>query len=239
MIIERVLEGVLFVVAMNTGVNLLGPEKMDGGVSVLTMLRSHRFPVTAVVVSAALCLGSLLELFWSGALDALRNDPSGQWWRVLTAPFVQDGIAGGVFNIVSAAVIVALAEWYWGRLISAGVWLLGAWAPVGKVAGLFGYHVSAHKVTVYTAGSSGATYFTAGTLCAALLLSGIGRNRLLGLVGPAIALVMWAGFNDGHGVLFFEGFVAGLVMFCLVSGFGITTPFQRCRDTQREDGPTR
>jgi hypothetical protein len=105
-----------------------------------------------------------------------------------------------VFNIVSAAIVLALTEWCWGRLITAGLWLLGAWAPIGKAAGLLGYHVSAHNVTAYTAGSSGATYFTAGTLCAAVLLKGAGRQRLLGLVGPLIAFVMWIGVNARSGI---------------------------------------
>jgi membrane associated rhomboid family serine protease len=202
------------------------------------MLRGHRVPVTAIGITAALCLGSLLEVFWSGALDALRNDSSGQWWRVFTAPFVQDGIAGAAFNIIGAAIIVALAEWYWGRLITAGTWLLGAWAPVGKVAGLLDYHVSAHNAAAYTAGSSGATYFTAGTRCAALLLSGVGRERLLGLVGPAIALFMWVSLNDGHGVLFVEGFTLGLAMCWLAGVFHIPTPYEPSDDHQLEDGAT-
>ena len=65
--------------------------------------------------------------------------------------------------------------------------------------------------SAYSAGSSGATYFTAATLCAALLCRDAGRVRLLGLIGPAAALVMWIGTDDGHGVLFIEGFVLGLL----------------------------
>lgn len=66
--------------------------------------------------------------------------------------------------------------------------------------------------TAYSAGSSGATYFTAATLCAAMLWGGTGRLRLLGLVGPALALIMWVATNDGHGVVFTEGFVLGLLV---------------------------
>jgi hypothetical protein len=88
----------------------------------------------------------------------------------------------------------------------------GAWAPVGDVANLAGYHVSAASASAYSAGSSGATYFTAATLCAALLCCGAGRARLAGLAGPVIALVMWFTTNDGHGVLFVEGFAGGLLL---------------------------
>jgi hypothetical protein len=165
------------------------------------------------VITGLLAAGGLLQAAWPGALEALRQESGGAWWRTCTAPFVQTGggLAGALFNIVSAAVIVALAEWQWGRLVAAAVWLTGAWAPVGDVARLAGYHVAAADASAYSAGSSGVTYFTAATLCAALLCRGAGRVRLLGLIGPAIALVMWIGTDDGHGVLFIEGFVLGLL----------------------------
>ena len=75
-----------------------------------------------------------------------------------------------------------------------------------------GLQVSAANTAAYSAGSSGATYFTAATLCAALLWTATGRTRLLGLVAPAIAAVMWIVTNDGHGVLFVEGFALGLLL---------------------------
>ena len=213
-IIERALEAVLFLAAAQAGLRLF--EKP--GEPVLALARRlirRRRPVTAIVITALLAAGGLLQALWPGALDALRQEPHGAWWRTFTAPFVQTGggLAGALFNIVSAAVVLALAEWQWGRLAAAAVWLAGAWAPVGDVARLAGYHVSAASASAYSAGSSGATYFTAATLCAALLCGGgAGRARLLGLAGPAIALVMWIATNDGHGVLFVEGFAGGLLL---------------------------
>lgn len=123
-----------------------------------------------------------------------------------------------------AAIIVALAEWQWGRLIAAVIWLTAAWAPIGHLAGLAGYHVSAANATAYTAGSSGATYFTAGTLCTALVCSAAGRVRLLGLVAPTIALVMWIATNDGHGVLFTEGFVLGALLWAALRALRVRPP---------------
>jgi hypothetical protein len=125
---------------------------------------------------------------------------------------MQEGVIGALFNVISAAIVLAMAEWQWGRLTAAAIWLIGAWAPVGDVAQLAGYKVSAANVAAYSAGSSGATYFTAATLCAALLWTAAGRTRLLGLAAPAIAAVMWIVTNDGHGVLFIEGFVLGLLL---------------------------
>ena len=163
MIIERVLEAVLFVVAAKTAIALFSAP--DEPALVLgRRLSRRRLPVAAIVITTALIAGCLLEVAWPGALSALRTGPASAWWQVFTAPFVQDGgVAGALFNIVSAAIIVALAEWQWGRLIAAVIWLTAAWAPIGHLAGLAGYHVSAANATAYTAGSSGATYFTAGS----------------------------------------------------------------------------
>jgi hypothetical protein len=211
MITERILEGALFAVTFRTGIRLLSqPGESESGMA--RRLASRRRPIVAVIITAALVAGCVLELAWPGALDALRQQPSGPWWQACTAPFVQEGIAGAVFNVISAAIVLAMAEWQWGRLAAAAIWLIGAWAPVGDLAQLAGYHVSAADVTAYSAGSSGATYFTAATLCAALLWTAAGPTRLLGLIAPAIAAGMWIITNDGHGVLFIEGFVLGLLL---------------------------
>lgn len=75
--------------------------------------------------------------------------------------------------------------------------------------------MSTYNVAAYSAGSSGATYFTAGSICAAYILSSAGSMRWLGLAAPGIALVLWLVTNDGHGVLLAEGFVAGLLLVSL------------------------
>ncbi|HEY2287192.1 MAG TPA: rhomboid family intramembrane serine protease [Streptosporangiaceae bacterium] len=211
MMTERILEGVLFAIAVRTGVRLLS-QPGETAPALARRLGRQRPPIAAIIITTVLAAGCVLELAWPGALDALRQQPSGAWWQAFTAPFVQEGIAGALFNLISAAIVLALAEWQWGRLAGAAIWLTAAWAPVGDLAQLAGYHVSAANVTAYSAGSSGATYFTAATLCAALLGRAAGRTRLLGLVAPAIAAGMWILTNDGHGVLFTEGFVLGLLL---------------------------
>jgi hypothetical protein len=226
MIIERVLEAVLFVVAAKTAIALFSAPD-EPALVLFRRLSRRRRPVAAIVITATLIAGCLLEVAWPGALSALRTGPASAWWQVFTAPFVQDGgVVGALFNIVTAAIIVALAEWQWGRLIAAASWLTAAWAPIGHLAGLAGYHVSAANATAYTAGSSGATYFTAGTLCTALVCSAAGRVRLLGLAAPAIALVMWIATNDGHGVLFTEGFVLGALLWAGLRALQVRPPLE-------------
>jgi hypothetical protein len=225
LIIERVLEGVLIAVAAQAGIRWLSVP--DEQVSALTRrLVRRRLPVVAIVITALLAVGCLAEAAWPGTLDALRQEPSGAWWRSFTAPFVQTGggVVGAVFNVASAAIILALAEWQWGRVVTAAAWLTGAWAPIGDVAKLAGYHVPTASASAYSAGSSGATYFTSALLCAALLCAGVGYTRLLGLVGPVIALVMWIATNDGHGVVFTEGFVLGMLLWAALHTLRIAIP---------------
>jgi hypothetical protein len=227
LIIERVLEAILFVVAAQSGLRLFEVAGEQAPALARLLIR-RRLPVTAIAITALLAAGGLLQAAWPGALDALRQQPHGAWWRTFTAPFVQagGGLDGALFNIVTAAIILALAEWQWGRLAAGAVWFTGAWAPVGDVAKLAGYHVPAASAAAYSAGSSGATYFTAATLCAALLCAGplLGRARLLGLVGPVVALVMWITTDDGHGVLFIEGFVLGLLLRAALLALRIPAP---------------
>lgn len=209
MIVERVFEAVVILVAIRTAMNLLAmPDDLR---SLTTDVRARWIPVSAVVITAALLGGARLQLLWPGAEHTLsRNGDHG--WQVFTAPFVQDGVAGAIFNVVTASIVVALAAWVWGEWTAAAIWLVGAWAPVGDLAHLAGYHVATDNTVAYSAGSSGATYFTAGTLCAAMLVWASGRRRWLGLIAPAVGLVLWFGLDDGHGVVTTEGFVLGLVL---------------------------
>ena len=214
LVLERVCEALVFFVGLRAAMGLSRIEWFDHGWAVFTgSLRGRRVPVVAAALTSLLVVGALLEVFWPGALGALSDGPGSSWWQTFTAPFVQSGGAvGAVFNIVSAAVVLAITEWYWGRVAAAAIWLVGAWAPLGVLAGLAGYHESAGNVAAYSAGSSGATYFTLGTLCAAALLAGAGWERLAGAAALLVAVVMWLFVNDGHGVVLVEGGLLGVLL---------------------------
>ena len=204
--LERMLEGALIVIAVRAGAELCGFGEPSP--------RARRRPVVAAMFGVVLIAGFVVGLAVPGAVGALADAPGvGGWWRPFTAPFVQDsGIVGGAFNVVTATIVIALLEWTWGRALAAGAWLAGAWGLCAALGRVVGYHVSAGDVASYRAGSSGATYFAAATLSAALVVRGTGRRRLLGLVGPAIAAALWVTANDGHGLVFVEGFAVGLVL---------------------------
>ena len=204
--LERMLEGALIVIAIRAGAERCGFGEPSPP--------PRRRPVVAAMFALLLATGFVIGLAVPGAVDALAHTPGvGGWWRPFTAPFVQDsGIVGGAFNLVTATIVIALLEWTWGRALAAGAWLAGAWGLCAALGRVVGYHVSGVDVAAYRAGSSGATYFAAATLSAALVVHGTGRRRLLGLAGPAIAAALWVTANDGHGVVFVEGFAVGLVV---------------------------
>lgn len=236
-LIARMLEGLLAVVAVLSGLVVLrNRADLDGRNHELwQLIRSRRFPIVAVVVTGILLAGCLAQAAWPGTLDALRNDGSAQWWRGLTAPFVQDGgMTGAIFNLVSALVVLALSEWIWGRWITVLVWLAGAWAPIGDVVALFGYHTTETQQAAYAAGSSGATYTVAAGLCVALIVWGGRRERWAGAIGPVVAAAMIALANDGHSVMFLAGTVIAILVRFVTLAARIRLPLERQRSPRSE-----
>jgi hypothetical protein len=234
MITERVLESIVLFAALRTGVHLLGLPWGDGkGAELRAEVRRRPLPVAAIALTVLLAVGFIVSLAWPGALHELSQPgESDSTWQVFTAPFMQEGAIGGVWNVITGFAVLVLAEWAWGPVLAALIWLTGAWAPVGDLAALAGYHVSQSDVAAYSAGSSGATYFTAASLCGALLVSGAGRSRLAALATPAIGLVMWLATNDGHGVMVVLGFLAGVILAGLCA-------LARGRRPAREDSQAR
>jgi rhomboid protease GluP len=107
--------------------------------------RKRRLPMLTIGLCVVLALCLLAQLSDPRLLDAFERDAAkifaGQWWRILTALFFQDGrLAGGLSNISFLLLIGGLAEqflrrgaWlviYWlGALVAEGVAL--SWQPVG------------------------------------------------------------------------------------------------------------
>ena len=207
----------LMILMIKSAATLIGPDTIGW----------RRVPIAAIVLTAAAIAGVILQHSWRGAYGALDDDPSKSgWWRVITAVFMQDtGIAGVLWNIVTLAIIVALAEWFWGSLTAIIFFLLGAVAPSHIGSLLTTIHVLGAAHTQQSAadprnfsGSSGATYFLAATVTGALLVQ-IGplrdRNRLLALSVPVIGMLTWYTMTNAHGLVTTEGFVIGAVVFLL------------------------
>src|ERR1051325_6753492 len=78
------------------------------------------FPPPPVTLALLLAVGipSILQFFFPTLLSLLERDPTrilqGEWWRLTTSLFVQDGgVAGTIFNLVSLLLLGVVAEQFW------------------------------------------------------------------------------------------------------------------------------
>jgi hypothetical protein len=183
-----------------------------GGVALIGegTFRERSIPWAAVGLTAVAVGGVVLQYSWSEAMDELDNDPRRtDWWRVVTSVFMQNGgIFGTAWNLVTLAVIAALAQWFWRGPLMSALFAAGILLPE-RIDALFGETARSTDPRNF-AGSSGATYFLAATLAAALLLtSGDTKERLLALSVPAAGLAMWLAQDNGHGLVAAYGFLLG------------------------------
>ncbi|MEU4948793.1 hypothetical protein [Streptomyces lavendulae] len=213
----------LMVMMFNAGLDLVGRDT----------LRGRPVPRAAVVLTALALAGVLTQLCWSGAMDALDDDPARSgWWRVVTAVFLQNGgLLGGAWNIATLAAVAALADRYWGTARTLALFLAGILLPehLDALLGAGGHHGADPR---NFAGSSGATYFLGATLAAALLhralrapragtaedghpAPGRAKELLLSAGVPVLGLVLWFAQANGHGLVACYGFLLGAFALCL------------------------
>ncbi|WP_116205492.1 rhomboid family intramembrane serine protease [Amycolatopsis circi] len=165
------------------------------------------FLATAAVLIAQLADPSLFDRF---KRDATAID-AGEWWRLLTGMFFQDGkLFGGIFNLVALAVVGAFAEWCLGRV---------SWFIVYFGCGLFGQYLSYVWLNPVGAGNS---------MCVAGLLGALAvvvwrardaeppQGMYIAALLIAPLAVLDTVLHDNHGLPVLLGIVLGL----LVTGFG-------------------
>ncbi|MGW7531966.1 rhomboid family intramembrane serine protease [Amycolatopsis sp. NPDC054798] len=165
------------------------------------------FLVTAAVLVAQLADPSLFDRF---KRDATAID-AGEWWRLLTGMFFQDGkLLGGIFNLVALAVVGLFAEWCLGRV---------AWFVLYFGCGLFGQFLSYVWLNPVGAGNSMCVAGLLGAL-AAVVWRARDAEPPQALYLAALLLVPLAVLDtvlhDNHGAPALLGIVLGL----LVTGFG-------------------
>ncbi|AJC54346.1 MULTISPECIES: hypothetical protein [Streptomyces] len=173
-------------------------------------VRRRPVPWVAIALTAVAVGAVVLQLAWSGAMDALDGDPRKTgWWRVVTSVFMQNGgLFGGIWNIVTLAVIAALAQWFWRGPLMLLLFAAGILLPQ-RIDALFGETAPSTDPRNF-AGSSGATYFLAATLAAGLLLTSPHiKGRLMALCVPAAGLAMWLAQENGHGLVTCYGCLLG------------------------------
>jgi membrane associated rhomboid family serine protease len=106
---------------------------------------SKRPPYTTYLVMLAIAIPSILQFFFPSILTLFERNYlkfiAGEWWRLITTLFVQDGgLSGTIFNLVSLLLIGAVAERLWGSRRWIIIFLIGGifsqfigflWQPVG------------------------------------------------------------------------------------------------------------
>jgi membrane associated rhomboid family serine protease len=166
-------------------------------------------PGIALALLLLLVLMAMLQWLVPGVLSACRRDAAriaaGEWWRLATALFVQDGgVAGTVFNLAGLLLVGTVAERLWGRRRWLVIFFVGgilsevvatAWRPIG-------------------AGNSVANFSLAGAvtvLCIRRSPTSVFLAALIALAGGAALLLR----RDIHGAATMFGAIIGLVLISL------------------------
>jgi membrane associated rhomboid family serine protease len=191
---------------------LIGASIYIGAALRRRQLLTDAAPPLATVVTAVLVLAGLaLQLHFPSLLGRMERNPvglaMGEYWRILTPLFFQDGgISGGVFNLMALALVGSTAERQWGyarwSVIYFGCGVLGeclalAWQPIG-------------------AGNSIATMSLSGSLLSlGWRTPGIAAGRPLAALGAIIGLGLIAK-QDIHGTAVLLGMAVGALLAPLV-----------------------
>lgn len=205
-IVYNLTTALLMVVMIKAGLSIVGPDSIP----------QRRIPWVAIALTALVVAGLVLQLSWSGAMDALDSDPAKTgWWRVITSVFMQNGgIFGDAWNVATIAIVAALAEWFWGGTLTFALFLAGILLPQ-HIDSLLGI-VSVSSEPRNFAGSSGATYFLAATLAVPLLVrTRVVKERLIAVGIVVLGLVMWFVQENAHGLMSVYGLVLGAVVWAL------------------------
>src|SRR5699024_10434662 len=96
-----------------------GPGATIDRLIVAVGLGRRRWPLVTTIVLLTTAATSCAQLLYHPVFYALHRDPdalaAGEWWRVATWMFVQDGwLAGTVVNLVALSVVGTVFEWMFG-----------------------------------------------------------------------------------------------------------------------------
>jgi len=122
-------------------------------------------PLATLILFVAVGIPTTIQFFHPPILTLLRRDTTaflaGDWWRVITPLFVQDGgVSGSIFNLVSLFLVGSLAEYLWGRRRWLAISLIGgilsevvafAWQPVGAGNSVVNFALAAGIATLILA----------------------------------------------------------------------------------------
>jgi membrane associated rhomboid family serine protease len=81
--------------------------------------RKRSVPYSTLLLTMAIAIPTTLQFFFPILLQLLERNYerflAGDWWRLVTSLFVQDGgVSGSIFNLVSLLFVGIIAERLWG-----------------------------------------------------------------------------------------------------------------------------
>ena len=167
-------------------------------------------PRATLTLVVFLTITLVLQVVFPVLLTLFERDSgrflAGDWWRLVTPLFFQDGgVAGGVFNLVSLLLVGSVAEQLWGSR---------RWLLIFFVSGILS-EVVAFAWQPVGAGNSVANFGLAASVGVLCLLQGarwqVRAVVVVSLVAGAFLLV----FRDVHGAATLIGAGLGLGLFWL------------------------
>jgi membrane associated rhomboid family serine protease len=160
---------------------------------------ARQLPWATLLLTVAIGIPTTLQFFFPSILVLFRRDATafwaGDWWRVLTPLFVQDGgLSGSIFNLLSLLIVGSISERLWGSVGWLVIFFLGgiagefialAWQPIGAGNSLANFSLAASVATLSL--GRGALSLERITACLALG-AGVWLLALHDIHGAAVAL---------------------------------------------------
>jgi membrane associated rhomboid family serine protease len=176
-------------------------------------IRSASKPVTlrppwaTLLLFLMIAIPTTLQFIFPRLLPLFQRDPTrfmnGEWWRLITPLFFQDGgIGGAISNLVGLLLIGFVAEQLWGRRSMSLIFFLGA--IVGELVGLAWQPIGA--------GNSVANFSLAGSVAVICLLRRPPRPVQIAALVALGADVLLVLLQDSHGPAALAGAVLALVL---------------------------
>ena len=179
------------------------------GIRIIKQSRSHKvLPIVTIIVFRITAILGLIQIAFPQILDVLGRDPekliSGEWWRIVTPLFVQDGgLSGLISNLFLLGILGVVVE----RLFNRKKWIV-LYFGTGILAECIAY-----LWYLRGAGNSIANAGLASGLIMLAVFQTNTRTRIVGFACIGLALLLSL-LGDLHGIALILGtFLASIILF--------------------------
>jgi membrane associated rhomboid family serine protease len=167
----------------------------------------RQVPYATLALTIAIAIPTTLQFFFPSVLQEFERDYikflAGDWWRIITPLFVQDGgVSGSIFNLVSLVLVGSVAERLWGSQRWLIIFFAGgilsqivgfAWQPIG-------------------AGNSVANFCLAASIAVLCLAFNGSRAVKLTAILALLTAVILLFLKDIHGPAMLLGILIALIL---------------------------